>query len=288
MYEDSITSKIVVFDLDETLGYFLEFGLFWSSVIEYYKIKNPDKKVDQEDFNKLLDLYPEFLRPDVLYILNYLKHKKERGLCKAVMIYTNNQGPKEWAPYIKNYFENKLKFSLFDRIIGAFKINGKLVEICRTCEDKTLKDFVKCTKIPENTEIFFIDDIYYPEMDKNNVYYITINPYKYDLSFDTMIKRFLDSKYGKMNVKDDNKVYFQNFMLEYMKKEKHRVKTKDNTEYEIDEILTKKIIEHLHIFFYEKWREEDIIKVSKKIKSAKNVKNKNAKNRTLKKPKNKV
>ena len=103
-----------------------------------------------------------------------------------------------------------------------------------------------------------------------------------------MIQRFLDSKYGKMNVKDDNKLYFQNFMLEYMKKEKHRVKTKDNTEYEIEEILTKKIIEHLHTFFYETWREEDIIKVSKKIKSAKNVKNKNAKNRTLKKPKNKV
>ena len=29
--------KIVVFDLDETLGYFTELGLFWDSLIEYIK-----------------------------------------------------------------------------------------------------------------------------------------------------------------------------------------------------------------------------------------------------------
>ena len=29
--------KIVVFDLDETLGYFMELGMFWDTVTEFIK-----------------------------------------------------------------------------------------------------------------------------------------------------------------------------------------------------------------------------------------------------------
>ena len=29
--------KIVVFDLDETLGYFTQYGIFWDSLAEYLK-----------------------------------------------------------------------------------------------------------------------------------------------------------------------------------------------------------------------------------------------------------
>jgi len=32
--------KIVVFDLDETLGYFTEYGIFWDSLCIYVKNKN--------------------------------------------------------------------------------------------------------------------------------------------------------------------------------------------------------------------------------------------------------
>jgi hypothetical protein len=63
--------KIVVFDLDETLGYFVEFGILWDSLSLYFK-----KELGQEIFNDLMDLYPEFLRPKILNILNYLKNKK--------------------------------------------------------------------------------------------------------------------------------------------------------------------------------------------------------------------
>ena len=41
------------------------------------------------------------------------------------MIYTNNQGPKEWTQMIKHYIETRLEYNLFDKIIGAFKIKGK-------------------------------------------------------------------------------------------------------------------------------------------------------------------
>ena len=69
--------KIVVFDLDETLGYFTELGIFWDSLVHYMKIKQKPE-LNQTDFNAILDLSPEFLRPNIINILNYLKTKKEQ------------------------------------------------------------------------------------------------------------------------------------------------------------------------------------------------------------------
>ena len=57
--------KIVVFDLDETLGYFTEFGIFWDCLIYYSKFKNKSS-LSQSDFDNILDLYPEFLRPNII------------------------------------------------------------------------------------------------------------------------------------------------------------------------------------------------------------------------------
>jgi len=128
--------KIVVFDLDETLGYFTEFGIFWDCLINYSKVKN-NSSLTQSDFDNILDLYPEFLRPNIINILNYLKSKKQSLCCHKMMIYTNNNGPKEWAHHIIDYFSKKINYKLFDQLISAFKINGKVVEVCRTTHDKT-------------------------------------------------------------------------------------------------------------------------------------------------------
>ena len=96
----TISSKIVVFDVDETLGYFVEFGIFWSSIIAYKIHQKINYELTQNDFNKILDLYPEFIRPNIISILNYLKHKKMSKECSGVMIYTNNQGQPSWVNYL--------------------------------------------------------------------------------------------------------------------------------------------------------------------------------------------
>ena len=130
--QDKSTSRIVVFDMDETLGYFVEFGVFWESLVAYIKSQTQEGEkpiISQDLFNQVFELYPEFMRPNILSILKYLKHKKETKHCNGIMIYTNNQGPKEWAFYIKEYYEKKINFKLFDQIICAFKVNGKQVEI---------------------------------------------------------------------------------------------------------------------------------------------------------------
>ena len=242
--------RIVVFDLDETLGYFSELGLFWDGLENYSKTKLHD-----EDMFVLLDTYPEFLRPNILPILNYLKHQKKKGACSQIMIYTNNQGPKSWAVSIKNYFEHKLQYKLFDKVIAAFKVGNKQIEPSRTTHDKTVDDFFNCTKLPSNSQICFLDDLYHPEMAGDNVYYIHLKPYKYTLFSDEMIDRFFKCSLKKY-VKDQEN--FRVFMSGYMKGCSCNYKSEN--EQEVDRIISKKIVEHLQTFFINTTRNKTIKK----------------------------
>jgi hypothetical protein len=260
--------KIVVFDLDETLGYFTEFGIFWDCISSYVKINNK-QTLTQNDFNNLLDLFPEFLRPNIMNILKYLKGKKESKCCHKMMIYTNNNGPREWVQHIVKYFEAKIGIKLIDQVIAAFKVNGKQVEIFRTTHNKTHEDFIRCTKLPENAEICFLDDTFHPGMSNEHVYYINIKPYYYDLSFEEMLKRYTESHIGKKyaNVKD-----FEKIMLDHWKLYKYQYINKNEKEYEIDKIVGKHIISHLQIFFNDNPKKNKTIKknIYQKNKTYKN------------------
>ena len=259
--------KIVVFDLDETLGYFTEFGIFWDCLIYYLKNKN-EETITQSDFNDILDLFPEFLRPNIINILNYLKNKKQSLCCHKMMIYTNNSVPKEWAHHIIDYFSKKINYKLFDQLISAFKINGKVVEVCRTTHDKTYNDFIKCTKLPVNAEICFLDDTFYPEMANDNIYYINVKPYYHDLKFEYMLDKFSKSDIGKKIINNDDN--FIKIMNEHIKLYKYDCIDKESNEYEMDKIVGKQIVKHLQEFF-------------NKTKKNKTIRNKKVKNYKLNK-----
>lgn len=243
----NIQSKIVVFDLDETLGYFTEFGMLWDSIKLYIKQINVNIQMDQQVFNKMLHLYPEFIRPNILTILAYLKKQKKSRNCNEVIIYTNNQGPREWSLMIKNFFEDKLSYKLFDQIIAAFKINGKQVELCRTTHLKTHKDLIRCVKIPKETQICFLDDTFYPDMSNSNVYYINIKPYIHDLPFDNLIERFINSSIITKEWGDPTQI--KNALLSYLKGFSYTYIDKTKREFVIDKVISKKILQHLHMFF---------------------------------------
>ena len=260
--------KIVVFDLDETLGYFTEYGIFWDSLVKYLKSKNK-KGLTQSDFDDILDLFPEFIRPNIINILNYLKERKLSNCCHKMMIYTNNNGPREWANYIISYFEKKINFKLIDQVIAAFKINGKKVEICRTTHNKTHNDLIQCTKLPENAEICFLDDTFYPDMVNDNVYYINIKPYYYDLDFEYMIKKLKENNIGKKIINNDYN--FETSLMEYIKLYKYKCINKDLKEYEIDKILGKQIIVHLQDFFKAKKNKSIKNKLSNKNNKTKKI-----------------
>ena len=242
----SCVPKIVVFDLDETLGYFMELGMFWDALNSYIKYKQIQIPNNQVLFNNLLDLYPEFLRSNIIDILKYIKRKKTANHCSKIMIYTNNQGPVEWAKHIMSYFENKLEYKIFDQIIAAFKVRGKHVELCRTTHLKTHADFVKCTKIPSNTHICFLDDVYYPDMTNGKIYYINVKPYVYDLEIDAMVDRFMETNIiGTI----DDKSQFKEYMTTFLNKYNYIYTPKSKESQNIDVIVSKQILVHLRTFF---------------------------------------
>jgi len=268
----------VVVDLDETLGYFVELGMFWDALKAYIQHKQIKISIDQKLFNKVLDLYPEFLRPNIMGILNYLKKKKQKNHCDKLMIYTNNQGPIEWAKYIMNYFEEKIDYKIFDQIIAAFKVQGKQVELCRTTHMKTHSDLIKCTKLPENTQICFLDDVFYPDMSNDKIYYINVKPYIHDLDFNSMVTRLLNSDILVGEVPDP--ALCREFILAFMKRYNYIYVEKTVETQNIDKILSKKILQHLHMFFKMK-PIEPLYSKHKLTKRQKIIKNRTLKRRNI-------
>ncbi len=265
----------IVFDLDETIGYFTQFGIIWES-IEYLF----EDKLSQHYFNCVLDLYPNFLRPNILTIFRYLKLKKQHNNNLKILIYTNNQGPKSWCNFIAGYIEYKLKYKLFDQIIYAFKVNGRHIEFKRTTHNKTYMDFKRCVGCNNNDKICFIDDQFHPSMKHKNIYYINIKPYYYDYNNEFLINKFMtsncyssickDYNYEKNNERNNNKINKYINTYNYVKTPKTLIDEKT------DKILSKHLLYHiqkfLNLYLKKTKRKTRKIQKKKKNKSAKNNK----------------
>jgi len=182
----TIPSKVVVFDLDETLGSFGDLFLLWTGIKHIYP--------EFDSFIELLDTYPEFLRTGIFSILQFLYKKKKSGECEKIFIYTNNQCPPSWISLLIDYFQQKtipgIRMVLFDKVIGAFKIGNIPFEISRTTNKKTYSDLIHCTMLPKNTEFCFIDDTEYNQMKHDKVYYIKPKAYVHPLSIMEIIDRW--------------------------------------------------------------------------------------------------
>jgi hypothetical protein len=229
------TYKIIAFDLDETLGSFMDLNILWKSIQESKNVVN---------FNKLLDLYPEFLRYGIMSILEYLYQKKCSGECAKLYVYTNNQCSAEWTNQIVKYFDYKLSAatSIFDQIINAFKINDKKVELMRTTHDKTHSDFIKCTVLPKTTEICFVDNTYFDKMEKDCIYYIQPRSYYHHLSAKEIVDRYVNSPlYLSGNVTEFYDRFLRDINYKYF----------DNLpkKMEMDVFVAQKIMYHVKEFF---------------------------------------
>ena len=114
-----------------------------------------------------------------------------------------------------------------------------------------------------------------------------------------MIERFINSKYGNKlsNIND-----FTEFMNNYINKYNFVYSKKNEKDYELDKIISKKIMLHLQTFFDNDWKQVDnkddiIIKNSKNnkkelkhLKHSKNIRNTKKyimnNNKTMKQSKN--
>lgn len=256
--------KVIIFDLDETLGYFTQLDVFVKCLEKYL-----NRELSNNEFFDILDIYSKFLRPNILNILHYLKNKKKLNYCDKIMLYTNNSGGKEWPYLIVSYFNYKLNCNLFDNVICSFKVKGEIIEPNRTSQRKKYNDVINCSKIPSNTNMFFLDDQYHEEMVHNNVYYINIKPYKYFYSNNDLINMYYQVFSSNIN----NYVDFSQSMNEYLNM--YNLKKEDISiiEHSVDNLLSKKIMQELDYFFN---------KFKKTLKNRKHIK-RSRKNKTVKK-----
>lgn len=264
----STSSKIIVFDLDETIGSFGDLDILWRGLLEYTNINSYFSFNDtQENFNELLDLYPEFLRYGILNILDFLYYKKVKGECDKVYIYTNNQLQKQWTNMIVQYLENKQNVEgLFDNFICAFKINKQIIDPRRTTNNKTYNELIRCLLVPKKTEICFIDNTHYDKMKNDKVYYIQPKPYYHKMKTYEIINRFIHSKFLNLcntSASTILKTECSDFLYEWFIKNKSlNTSVKSENEVEIDLVVSKQMMYHIREFFY---------MITKKNKTVKNI-----------------
>jgi hypothetical protein len=272
--------KVVVFDVDETLGNFSQFSIFCHVIDTYF---NQDD-ISYRYFNDLVDLYPEMIRPNMVRILDYIRKKKNTGVCRKVIIYTNNMGPDKWVTHIRRYFEHKLRLipqastpaiipPLFDHLIGGFKPNAERTEtanraLLRTTSEKTMNDLIYCARLPANIEVCFLDDVFHKKMTDDRVYYIKLQPYYMHIPFETFVIRFLNSRLFRdvfdnidvpsitptmpANIKKQIlSIELHDLFVKYANMSKYDIKSvqKKTNPREIDEIISKYILYHLQEFF---------------------------------------
>ena len=245
--------KVVVFDLDETLGSFADLYILWCGVRQVWPMC--------DRFNDLLDTYPEFLRYGILTILEYLYDAKIKRICHKIFVYTNNQCSTQWVHMIADYFQMKVQsiydeppipsMKLFDQKICAFKINNQPIESFRTSHQKRLDDFFRCSTISENADICFVDDVEYPFMKGSKVYYICPRAYLHNLRTTEIIRRIAkapwlppDPAYSLLHSED----YWHNWFYLH----KRRLMRRGQSDLLLDLQISQKMIYHLQEFLHHK------------------------------------
>jgi hypothetical protein len=148
-----------------------------------------------------------------------------------------------WSKMIINYLETKCNaVKLFEHIIHAFKIDKRIIEPNRKGHSKTYSDFIKCSVLPRNTEMCFIDNTYYKKMHHNKVYYIQPKPYYHGLKTGDIIKRLVDSNIIQ-NLNDSimTKYFVENNLI--------TTSTKSKKDVDEDIFVSRKILFHIQDFF---------------------------------------
>lgn len=152
--------KNIVFDFDETIGYF-------EQIIDIIRHTKKTSKLEVFEF---FNLFPLVFRTNIFDIFNYIVRLKKEKKIKSVILYSNNNNDL-FIEYVLSYIHETLKFSLFDLSITLKQTQNK---------NKNLTDLLKYSNglLSKKSSIFFIDDKEYDNM-KSIKYYIKCESYKY-------------------------------------------------------------------------------------------------------------
>ena len=199
----------IVFDLDETLGFFAQISRIWLTL---NSLNN--NQLSHQDFYDLCDLFPKIMRPGIFPLLNYLNQLKGKSIGKVVL-YTNNMGPPSWARIIIDFIHYKTKSNIFDIIIPGHVGKGS----CRTTKVKTYNDLLKCANLSKTTKICFIDDQPHVRLNENPmVTSIFVNAYNFFYTNSEIFKKLKKYKPYKKIYDINIKKSLEEYLLEYNSK----------------------------------------------------------------------
>jgi len=199
--------KVVVFDFDETIGYFSQFSSFITKIRFLIDV--------EENFFNLLDTFPQIFRPNIFNVFNILKTKKDTGKIDGVILYTNNCGGKEWVDKVINYIHHKLEYKLFDTIIYTHTDQrGRVIDHRRTSLNKSKTDLLYVITEQIQTSINILNQLEkYKYIDTELKKWLNIRLtwktkilYQYNIHF-----YFFDDVYYPEMCEDINNIRFQNF-----------------------------------------------------------------------------
>jgi hypothetical protein len=120
-------NKIIVFDLDNTIGNF-------DQIIE---IMNHTNKKTKKEVHELFDLFPFVFRTNIFDIFHSIARLKKERKIQSVLLYTNNNND-VFIEYVLSYIHEKLKYTLFDVIISFNQTKNKT---------KNMDDLLKFAKL---------------------------------------------------------------------------------------------------------------------------------------------
>jgi hypothetical protein len=167
-----MSEKIIVFDLDNTIGFFEQFIYILNC------ISTPDIS-----YNYLFDLFPECFRPNIFEIFTYLLQQKKNCKIKGVLLYSNNNND-FFVKKVIEYIHYKLNDTLFDCVITKEHPYRKI-------KVKHYDDLIDCSNgiITFFSKICFIDDKQHLSMITEQVFYIRCENYTFYVPSKEVYKR---------------------------------------------------------------------------------------------------
>ena len=202
--------KYVIFDLDETLGYFTELSIIWGCLQTVYNVSG------QNMFNKLCQVFEiEYFRPGIFKVFKFLKKNSNNV---RVVLYTNNTGEVEWLKMILKYMEMRAGITnLFYAIVPGYKHTDPKGPYARTSFEKTYQEIIRCASIPSTAKVIFFDDLYHSKMNNPLLTYNRVKPYFHPLRPSFIIHKLQNSYFRFLDYGTNSYLYkcIRNFHRQY-------------------------------------------------------------------------
>ena len=175
---------MVALDLDETIGSFSGINALFRRVAQMLP-QMPHEHV----LLYILSVCPEAFRPGMLAQLRSLASARDAGAPLVIVMFTNNNGSPYWPRALANAIGALVGRPVFDHVVGAHTVDGRVTEPGRTSQSKLLQDMFRCTGIQRAERVVFIDDQEHPGMRVPGVVYVRPAPYHCSIDSDVLVRR---------------------------------------------------------------------------------------------------